>query len=107
MMIEDALQLAGCVIAGPFNDLPKALRAAREEAVDIALLDVNLAGQWVFPVAKILTERSVPYIFMTGYGRGMLPAEYASQPIIGKPFRLEDLTDKLLAALRAANAFGR
>jgi DNA-binding response OmpR family regulator len=107
MMIEDALHLAGCVVVGPVGDLPKALEAAREEAIDIALLDVNLAGKRVFPVAAVLAERSVPYVFMTGYGRGMLPAEHASRPTIGKPFKLRDLTDKLSAALRADNARGK
>jgi DNA-binding response OmpR family regulator len=106
MMIEDALHLVGCVVVGPVSDLPKALEAAREEALDIALLDVNLAGKRVFPVAAILAERNVPYVFMTGYGRGMLPAEYASRPTIGKPFKLRDLTDELSAALRADNARG-
>jgi DNA-binding response OmpR family regulator len=107
MMIEEALQLAGCVILGPISDLPQALRAAREQVIDVALLDVNLAGARVFPVAAVLAERSVPYVFMTGYGRGMLPVEYANRPTIGKPFKLRDLTDSLSAALRAANARGR
>ncbi len=107
MMIEQVLRLAGCVIIGPVNDLPKALQAAREQAIDVALLDVNLAGARVFPVAAVLAERSVPYVFMTGYGRGMLPAEYANRPTIGKPFKLQELTDNLSAALRAADALRR
>jgi DNA-binding response OmpR family regulator len=107
MMIEEVLCVAGCVIVGPVNDLPKALQAAREQAIDVALLDVNLAGERVFPVAAVLAERSVPYVFMTGYGRGMLPVEYANRLIIPKPFKLRDLTDNLSAALRAADAPGR
>jgi DNA-binding response OmpR family regulator len=107
MTIEQVLQLAGCVIVGPINDLPKALQAAREQAIDVALLDVNLAGERVFPVAAVLAERRVPYVLMTGYGRGMLPVEFANRLIIPKPFKMRDLTDKLSAALRAADAPGR
>jgi len=90
------------VIVGPINDLPKALQAAREQAIDVALLDVNLAGERVFPVAAVLAERVFPTSSMTGYGRGMLPVEFAKRLIIPKPFKMRDLTDKLSAALRGS-----
>jgi len=53
MLIEDMLAEAGCVVIGPFARVPEALAAARTETVDAALLDVNVAGETVFPVAHV------------------------------------------------------
>jgi DNA-binding response OmpR family regulator len=95
MMLEDVLDAAGCTIVGPFPGVEKAARAAREEAIDIALLDVNLGGELVYPIAETLAQRSVPFVFMTGYDQRNIPARYASRPVMGKPFKLEELLDKL------------
>jgi hypothetical protein len=61
----------------------------------VALLDVNLAGQFVFPVARILRERRIPFLFSTGYGGPPLDEEFRDAPAIGKPYSIEQLKDKL------------
>jgi len=99
MMLEEFLRGQGCVIVGPVPRVEPALKAAREEPIDAALLDVNLAGERVYPVAKALAERNVPFVFMTGYGRGMLPLEYADRPAVAKPCQLTQLIGALSAAL--------
>jgi CheY-like chemotaxis protein len=94
-LIEELLESAGCTVLGPIPRLSDALAAARSETCTAAVLDVNLAGQFVYPVAEILDQRKVPFVFMTGYGRGGLPQEYVDRPIIGKPFK----NDELISAL--------
>lgn len=101
MSLEEVLRAAGCVVVGPIPRVEKALKAARDEAIDIALLDVNLAGERVYPVAEVLTQRRVPFLFMTGYGRDMLPAEHAGRPVVGKPFKLAQVINWLSTAVGA------
>jgi DNA-binding response OmpR family regulator len=91
MVLEDALREAGCVLVGPIPRVGKAVEVARAEPIDFALLDVNLAGEKVFPVADVLAERNVPFVFLTGYGRSELPAAYADRPAMAKPFKLAAL----------------
>jgi DNA-binding response OmpR family regulator len=89
------LTAAGCVVVGPLPRLTDALEAAANENCDAAVLDVNLGGERVYPVAKILAARHVPFIFVTGYSGDALPREYAEQPRIAKPFRAAQLLGAL------------
>lgn len=98
-MLEDALRLAGCVVVGPMARVEKALKAAREETIDVAILDVNLAGEPVYPVTEVLARRGVPFLLMTGYGRSMLPAKYAKRRVVAKPFMIQQLLNGLSAVL--------
>ena len=95
MLVEDMLADAGCVLVGPFARLPAALAAARVEAVDVALLDVNIAGEMVFPVAHVLEERGIPFLFVTGYGRAVLPPDRPHWRACAKPFQPERLAECL------------
>ena len=72
-----------------------ALRHVASDAPDIALLDVNLAGEEVFPVADALASRQVPFVFLTGYGRNVIPDRFRDRPLLGKPYS----TAPLLATL--------
>ena len=103
MMMEDLLADLGCEIAGSFGSLDAALGwvAAQEELPDGALLDVNLGGgETVFPLADLLRERGVPFVFATGYGA--LPSnEYPDAPLVRKPVAQDELLP-LLRAFRPA-----
>jgi DNA-binding response OmpR family regulator len=88
---EDMLESAGCVVAGPIPRLAQALDAASSEVCDVAVLDINLAGERVYPVADVLAQRGVPFVFVTGYGANTLPPEYAKRPRLCKPFRMAEL----------------
>jgi DNA-binding NtrC family response regulator len=103
LTLEEALRDAGCVVLGPIPRVEKAVPVAREEAIDVALLDVNLAGEKVYPVAQALSERDVPFIFMTGYERVGLPATYADRPAISKPFMIDAMLDLLKDVLDHAH----
>lgn len=99
-LIEDMLHSAGCIVCGPIPRLASALEAARKEACDVAVLDVNLAGERVFPVADILAQRNVPFVFVTGYGVNTLPSEYAQCPRLHKPFKLAELFGTLSSMVK-------
>jgi DNA-binding response OmpR family regulator len=90
MMIEDLLAEIGCEVIGPANRIDAAL-ALVDSDIDVALLDVNLAGQVVYPVADRLRARGVPVIFLTGYGNVGVDPRYRDCPVLTKPFELTGL----------------
>lgn len=94
-LIQDVLEAAGCVVLGPIPRLDEAIDAARAGLYDAAVLDVNLGGNRVFPVADALSDRHIPFVFVTGYGTGSLPPEHHAQLTIRKPFRNDDLLSAL------------
>ena len=98
MNIEDMLLSLGHEIAGIAGRLAPALALAREGEFDVAMLDVNLAGEPSFPVADALRERGIPFVFATGYGREGLRDDYRGAPVLQKPFRSRDLEEALTAA---------
>jgi CheY-like chemotaxis protein len=95
MNIEDMLLDLGHEVAGLAGRLEPALALAQEGVFDIAMLDVNLAGDLSFPVADILEARGIPYLFATGYGRKGVRDEYGAVPVLQKPFRARDLEDAI------------
>jgi len=99
LLIEDMLGELGCEVAASVPTLAKALAAASAESLDFAVLDVNLDGQLVFPVAEVLQSRLVPFVFSTGYGRPGVPETFRNCEVLNKPFTLEELKRKLCLAL--------
>jgi CheY-like chemotaxis protein len=91
MLIEDMLLELGAGTVETAMRLEEAERAAREKAVDIAVLDVNLAGRRSYPVAKVLQERGIPFLFATGYGSFGHDADWRGSPTLKKPFETRDL----------------
>ncbi|HYC69065.1 response regulator [Brevundimonas sp.] len=104
MLLETILEDMGCVPVGPAATVDEGLRMATDaERVDAALLDVNVAGKQVFPVAEALKDRGVPFVFSTGYGEGGLPDEWRGQPTLQKPFTEAAVRDALMAAMGLAD----
>ena len=91
MNIEDMLADLGHEVAGLAGRLDAALALALEAEFDLAMLDVNLAGETSFPVAAALIERGIPFLFATGYGIKGISEEYRDRPVLQKPFRARDL----------------
>jgi len=103
ILIEDMLVAAGCLVAGPIPRLSEALDAVDRGTFDAAVLDVNLGGDRVHPVADALSRRNVPFVFVTGYGAGVLPGEYAERPRLCKPFKMADLLGTLSSVVAPPN----
>jgi hypothetical protein len=91
MNLSTSLAELGFHVVGPYSTLAKAAAAAAETEVDAALLDVNLSGKVVYPVAEILASKNVPFAFITGYGTAALPDKYANAPVLQKPIDNETL----------------
>jgi CheY-like chemotaxis protein len=103
--IAEILETVGCCVVGPVSRLHRALEIARDTELDGAVLDINLAGEFSFPVAAALTTRSIPFVFMTGYDDiRVLPPAYRSQPRLSKPFHTRDLVAALVEQLSFAKS---
>lgn len=101
MLLEDAVNAIGygaCKVAR----LSRAMELAGAEHFDAAVLDVNLAGEPVFPLAALLRERGVPFLFASGYGDAGVPAEYRGYPVLQKPYGLGAFHSALRELLRGA-----
>jgi CheY-like chemotaxis protein len=99
MLLEDMLDDLGYGIAAAVGTLSEARQIAAEGDFSAAILDVNLDGQEIYPVADILAERGLPFIFVTGYGERSLPESYRGRPALQKPFQAEQLKSTLAGLL--------
>jgi CheY-like chemotaxis protein len=99
MLVEDMVLDFGSEVVGPAAKMDEALRFASHTALDAAILDVNVGGAVVFPVADVLRSRGVPIIFATGYGSGALPPRFQNDPALSKPFSYEALAEALHTVL--------
>jgi CheY-like chemotaxis protein len=102
LLLEDMLLDFGCEVIGPAARLSAALEAVDRETLDLAILDVNVAGEPIYPVADALVQRGVPFVFSTGYGSAGIKDAYRDRPVLQKPFAQHDLKQKLLLARRNA-----
>jgi CheY-like chemotaxis protein len=98
MLLEDMLADLGYAIVASAGGLEEAVALARDTDFDVAILDVNLNGSVVYPVAEVLAARGVPFVFSTGYGERGMPEPYRDRPTLQKPFQLENL-ERALAAV--------
>lgn len=102
MLIEQILEDLGCVVVGPAVTVAQGLELVRGDgAIDAALLDVNLGGERVFPVAEALEREGVPFAFSTGYGEGGLPPEWRGRPTLQKPYSFDEVVEALDALVAA------
>ena len=101
LVVEDTLMLAevlvdqlegcGCEVVGPVGHLNRGVTLAQSEKLDGALLDVNLNGERCFPIAEVLTARSIPFAFLTGYGDAAIAPEFRHIPRLSKPYSTAEL----------------
>ncbi len=101
MLVEDMLDELGYAMHDNPATVAGALSAVEAGGFDLAILDVNLAGQPVFPVADALDAAGIPFVFASGYGAGGVPAAWSGYPVAAKPFRIDDLNAALATACRA------
>jgi CheY-like chemotaxis protein len=99
MMVADMLEDLGYAVAGEAGSIEEAVQLARSAQFDIALLDVNLNGKSIEPVADVIEGRKLPLIFASGYGANGLPEKFRDRPALQKPFQMETLGNMLETVL--------
>jgi CheY-like chemotaxis protein len=101
-VLEEALREAGCEVLGPYSRLPEAMQAATSAHIDIALLDINLRGELVSPLAEQLRDRGVPFVLSSAYQQQELPRTLQSAIQLRKPYTDTDLLERLAAVIIGA-----
>ena len=101
MLLEDMIADLGGTVLRSASRVARALEYVHDTSLDfdLAVLDVNLAGEEAFPIATALAQRGVPFAFSTGYGNAGLPDTWRSRPTLQKPFTLDQVTTVLAHAL--------
>jgi CheY-like chemotaxis protein len=102
MLLEDMLSEIGYELAAAVGGIAEASEHAARGDFNVAILDVNLDGVEVYPVADILARRGLPFVFVTGYGEASLPENYRGRPALQKPFQAEQLRAVLAGLLAPA-----
>lgn len=102
MLLEDMLADLGYEIAGAVGTIAEASDLAAKAEFELAILDVNVDGKEIYPVAEILAKRGVPFVFVSGYGEGSLAEPYRGRPSLQKPFQAEQLKTTLEGLLAKA-----
>ena len=102
MLVEGFLEDLGFSVAGPISDLAGAMKAAQLQNYAAAVLDVNLRGQPIYPLAELLSKRSVPFVFVTGYTPADIDKRFAHVPILQKPLMRDTLERFLKCAISGA-----
>jgi CheY-like chemotaxis protein len=98
-MAADMLTELGATVIGPADTIATGLRLAETGTIDAAGLDVNMGGDRIDPVAEVLSARSIPIVFATGYGDGASARAHQAQ-LLDKPYTQEQLADALVRALK-------
>ena len=98
MMLEDFLESLGHSIAATCDSVDTAMIEVEKGGFDVAILDVNLKGQNVWPVATRLREQGVPFVIASGGHVDPPPAEFAAVPLIEKPYTVDRVTPAINAA---------
>ena len=104
MLLEDMLDDLGCRVLGPMMRVREALAFVAKSVaeVDVAILDVNVAGEVSFPIAEALDAHGVPFVLATGYDDAGIDERWRSRPVLRKPFLASQLEAVLKQALSAA-----
>ena len=100
MLLEDMLGDLGCEVAASVSRVGQAVEIAGDagQRFDVAILDVNVAGESITPVAEALAARPVPFVFATGYGESGVPAAFRGRPTLQKPFGMTEVEARLREA---------
>jgi CheY-like chemotaxis protein len=104
--LADRFQNLGAEVIGPAGTVAEALRLAKRADIDGAVLDVNLRGERVYPVADLLLQKHTPFVFASGYGGELEPDAYSEVPRCIKPVDFAALTQALASQLKIHEADG-
>jgi two-component sensor histidine kinase/DNA-binding response OmpR family regulator len=95
MMLADMLSEFGHTVDGPYNRFNDALVAARSNALQAGVLDVNVGGEKIYALADVLSDRNIPFVFVTGYSADSIDARFHHIPVLQKPIEPQMLREIL------------
>lgn len=104
MMVADMLEELGYTIAAEAGDIDEGVRLVQATDFDIAILDVNVNGKVITPVAEAVQMSGKPFVFATGYGAQGLPEKFRDRPTLQKPFQIETLARTIETVLKGIAA---
>jgi CheY-like chemotaxis protein len=104
MLVADMIEELGHTVIAQASELNRALSLAQTAEFDVAILDINLKGQRIDPVADVLSDRKLPFIFASGYGVAGRADRFRDRPALQKPFILSQLAEAIEAALQPSGA---
>jgi DNA-binding response OmpR family regulator len=104
MMLEDFILSIGHEVSGNCDTVKGALEQVEQGRFDLAILDVNLKGESVWPVAAALREKGTPFVLASGGHVDPPPVEFRSVPMIEKPYTIDRVTPIIDAALAQSDA---
>jgi two-component sensor histidine kinase/DNA-binding response OmpR family regulator len=107
MMMSDMLTELGFDVIGPFGRVADAMAAVGREDFHAAVLDVNLDGEMVYPVADAVLARGVPFVFVTGYSAEGIDRRFAQIPVLQKPIERQMLQNVFVDGCRRGEPVGR
>jgi CheY-like chemotaxis protein len=99
MLLEEMVMALGCVVVAASSQVVEAEAPAKSAEIDAAVLDVNVAGMRVYPVATALKERAIPFVFATGYGRSGVEPAWQQYQVLQKPFNERQLGEAITRAI--------
>jgi CheY-like chemotaxis protein len=101
MMLEDFLDTLGHRVAASCDSLSDAILRVEQGGFDIAIIDVNLKGELIWPVADRLQDRNIPYVLATGGHIEPPPSRHADAPVLSKPYTIDKIDPVLKEAVGA------
>jgi DNA-binding NtrC family response regulator len=99
MMLVEMLEELGHRVVAEAGSIQTAEPLARTSAFDLAIFDINIAGFNISPIAEIVAERGLPFVFVTGHGPAGQPVLFNDKPVLNKPFLIEHFADMINSAL--------
>jgi CheY-like chemotaxis protein len=101
LLLEEYLAECGCVVAGSYTRIEPAMQGLAHSHPDIAILDLNIGGEDIAPVADVLDANGVPYVFASGGSETKINPSLPRHPLLQKPFTVANLRDALLSAMNS------
>jgi CheY-like chemotaxis protein len=102
MMTAEMLEELGHRVVAEAGTIKAAEPLARTAEFDLAVLDINVGGDYITPIAQIIADRELPFIFVSGYGSEGRPQSFQDRPTLRKPFLIESLADIIDKTLRGS-----
>jgi len=99
MMLADMVEELGHRVVAEAGNVETGRELAQSASFDLALLDINLDGYSVAPVAEVIEKRGLPFLFVSGYGLAGLPQAFRERPVLQKPFLISKLNDAIGALI--------